>query len=149
MEIAIKNGKETLALRIDGYEFEKDKVDDDYDRNFLNIAVRYRNGDDVRECVDPCLLTWETGHIIDALEDVLEGRSEGFDQDDLWIVESNLEFQVRAEKDGRFLVSAHFGAGGKFGEDLPSAGVSEVMDAAQLRRVLAMLRIGNGLFPLR
>jgi len=150
MNIGITEGTRSLELEIKGYEFEYDKVDDGHDRNWLNIGVTYRDGELSRECTDPCILTWELGHIIEGLEEVLNGESSHFDEEVIWLLEPNIRFRIDRRQNGTFFLRVMFWNEGKLGTDIDEhILVRQEISSSELSRIIAKLRIGRKLYPER
>jgi len=150
MNITITEGTRSLEMGINGYEFEYDKVDDSYDRNWLKIGITYKDGKLSRECTDPCILSWELGEIIEGLEEVLTGEITHFDEDVIWLLEPNIRFQIDRTDRGTFSLSVMFWNEGKLGTDVEEhIHVKQEISSSELRRIIARLRIGKRMYPKR
>ncbi len=94
-----------LELRLVGYHHPDDRYDP-WDSNTLLVAVRVLTPDGSWDVVDPCLTTWEAGHLIQWLAalggrpDLLGGR----------LNEPNVTFTARASAgaDDAITVEASF-----------------------------------------
>lgn len=164
MNISIKDGSRKLDITIKGYEFSADELRnmpepedkdgtnvavDEYDYNWLNIGFRFTDGKTVRECVDPCVLTWEYRDIISGLEELLSGERSHFDEEEMWLTEPVMRFKADALGGGAFKVKVGLWPEGKMGEDVDCVIVEQTVTEAELRRIVAKLRLGARLFPER
>lgn len=164
MNISVKDGSRKLDITIKGYEFSADElrnmsepVDKDgmkvaadvYDYNWLNIGFRFTDGSTVRECVDPCVLTWEYRGIIRGLEELLSGGRTHFDEEEIWLTEPVMRFKADALGNGAFKVKVGLWPEGKMGKDIDCVIVEQTVTEAELRRIVAKLRLGARLFPER
>jgi hypothetical protein len=55
---------QTVEIKIHNYEFP-DKLDGEYDRNWLDIYLKVQNSDWEWETIDPSLLTWDVKALIE------------------------------------------------------------------------------------
>lgn len=164
MNISINDESRTLDITIRGYEFSEDElrnmsesVDKDgmkvaadvYDYNWLNIGFRFTDGRTVRECVDPCVLTWEYGDIISGLEELLSGGRVHFDEEEMWMTEPVMRFKADALGNGAFRVKVGVWPEGKMGEDVDCVIVEQTVTEPELKRIIAKLRLGRRFFPER
>ena len=164
MNLSINDGARTLDITIKGYEFSADELNgkpeyvneggmkvaaDAYDYNWLNLGFRFTDGSTVRECVDPCILTWEYGDIISGLEELLSGGRSHFDEEEIWLMEPVMRFKADTLGNGTFKVEVGLWPEGKMGEDVDCVIVEQTVTEAELKRIVAMLRLGRRLFPER
>lgn len=147
--IIIRDEACRIGLTIKGYEFDAGEVEDDFDRNWLNIGVSYSDGVRRSRCTDPCLLTWERDSIISHLQGLLDGEIRAFDDDgDLWLTEPNLRLGARANEDGTFSVRVGFNPEHKMG-GMGFFHAEQVFTRRELVRMVAMLRLSRKSFPKR
>lgn len=144
MKITFKESGKTLSLEVKGYEFPYNMDNDLYDNNWLNIGVSFRDGASKSDCVDPCLLTWEMGHISDGLEELLSGERDSFTDEDIWLLEPYIRFIIKRISDNRFSVMVGF-MSGKIGSD--KAIVNQIMSARELSRLNTAIKLGTRKFP--
>ena len=144
MKITFKESGKTLSLEVKGYEFPYNKDNDLYDNNWLNIGVSFRDGAGIADCIDPCLLTWEMGHLSDGLEELLSGERDSFTDEDIWLVEPYIRFTIKRISDKRFSVRVGF-TSEKIGGD--KAVVNQIMSARELSRLNTAIKLGTRKFP--
>lgn len=147
MSIAVTEGMRSLEFAVKGYLFEY-KEQDDLDRNWLDINITYRNGEDIRKCVDPCLETWELFNIIEGLEKVLNGERDHFCDDDIRITEPIIRFKADRNSDGTFTLKVHYF--NKLGIDTSKPIiVTQEVTSNEFSSLIEKMWAGYNKFPLR
>ena len=157
MNISLKEGSRQLDMTIKGYEctveelktYYDDEKPDINDLNWLDIRFRYSDGKTVRECVDPCIQTWEYGNVIEGLEELLAGKVSQFTEEDIWLMEPVMRFVANAAENGNFSLKVGVWPEGKMGEDIDSVIIEQTVTAAELTSIIAKLRLGRKCFPAR
>lgn len=150
MAIKLNDGIATIIFHVVGYEFEYDKVEDTYDRNWLNIGVRYYDSNGKHSCIDPFLLTWELETMADRLRDVASGEETHYDSDDTFdILESNLHVIIKPARNGLHRLKVEFYHEGKLGKDVGGVTVTQLLSDAELLEMAAEIDRAVEMFPQR
>jgi hypothetical protein len=76
MSITLIENNKSLELDVLGYEFP-DAEDDYFDANWLNVGIRYDDGQLSFRQVDSCLLAFELAELTETVDAILEGRESG------------------------------------------------------------------------
>jgi hypothetical protein len=79
-----------FQLEVRGYEYP-DRVDDEWDSNWLRIAIIVSTSDGTWSVIHPCLLTFEISYLADWLDAVSERMQK---ESDIGFVEPNLSFEL-------------------------------------------------------
>ena len=140
--IRFKDKSKEIEIEVSGYEFEYDKVDDEYDRNWLNVSVRYRNGARESSITDPSILTWEIKDTINWLEGFL-----GEDCDDTLegdYLEPYIWFHLR-RRNGVLSGDFHIG----YSNVIPSCVFKGTFSSEWLGNIIAELKAILERFPER
>lgn len=149
MSIKISEETRSLEFTVKGYQFEQYDADD-IDRNWLNIGITYRDGEDTRECVDPCLETWDVSRIIEGFEEVLNGTSADFCDEYIRMAEPNIRFKIYRTGEGTFSLIVLFWNEGKLGTDIEKhILVKQEISSNELRALIENMRAGLKKFPIR
>jgi len=90
MSITLTENNKRLVLDILGYEFPGAE-DDYFDANWLNVGIRYDDGNLSFHQIDSCLLAFELEELTETLDAILEGRETGMATD---FMEPYLTFAV-------------------------------------------------------
>jgi len=89
--MVFKNQEHKISLDIDGYEF-KNKTDDKYDDNWLNVTASYENFKNKKVTIlkDASILTWELKELKKWLESLKDSNVE---KSKINFLEPELEFK--------------------------------------------------------
>ncbi len=142
MSIILTENNKRLELDILGYEFP-DAEGDYFDANWLNVGIRYDDGNLYFRQIDSCLLAFELAELTETLDAILEGRETGTATD---FMEPYLTLSVTRTGE-RFDVQARF----VYDTDGPwrDVSVSQGMDRRELAAMNAELKQLYARFPRR
>ncbi len=77
MSVIFTEGDKKIELSIVGYEFAAKKGMDEYDSNWLTVAIEYFDGVEHHSYADNCLLADELESVVREMKDILSGKETG------------------------------------------------------------------------
>ncbi len=142
MSIILTENNKRLELDILGYEFP-DAEGDYFDANWLNVGIRYDDGNLYFRQIDSCLLAFELAELTETLDAILEGRETGTATD---FMEPYLTLSVTRMGEG-FDVQIRFVY--DTGSPWKEVCVCQAMDRRELREMNDGLKEMYARFPRR
>ncbi|MCD7727070.1 MAG: hypothetical protein LUH57_01830 [Ruminococcus sp.] len=91
MSVMFTEGDKKIELSIFDYEFAAKKGMNEYDSNWLTVAIEYFDGVEHHSYTDNCLLADELESIVKNMKDILSGKETGMIAD---FIEPYLELAV-------------------------------------------------------
>jgi hypothetical protein len=82
---------QTVEIKITNYQFP-DKVDNDWDKNWLNIYLKVKSDVGNWQTTDPSLTTWEVEELIDWVNTLSKDEKPAYSE--LRFTEPNLSFEL-------------------------------------------------------
>ncbi len=77
MSVTFTESDKKIELSIVGYEFAAKKGMDEYDSNWLTVAIEYFDGVEHHSYADNCLLADELDSVVREMKDILSGKETG------------------------------------------------------------------------